>query len=145
MEAIDGLFRAHGVEIEVKPLDVNVLRLALASNVPNHPTGDHFVRSLTDAPADYRVNYVDLDGKAPAMQQLAALADNPYRGKWFRTDCYLTHRFGEPTWPVNRRRRIAVFGRRLNKIIWPYAVKHLLTVHAADKGALHSKADQTML
>lgn len=122
-------------------VDLNRLTVRLSCNDPASPVYGYFARyASADAPADHELVCVDLDVDPLDEAALAALADDSTRAKRFGTGYYRGPYFGAPAHLVTRGRTTYFFGRRLDRIVWPYAVKHLLTVFAADTGHLHLKA-----
>lgn len=122
-------------------VDLNVCRLRLLSNVPDFEALSYFSRFLSpDAPADYELHCVDLDHDQVDEAELDALADATYRGDRLRKGYYLAHHFGPPAYLITRGRRYYLFGRQLERVVWPYFVKHLLTIFGVDRGMVHLKA-----
>ena len=140
MDDIDAALCSNEINLHYQTIDLNVMKLALNSNVPNHPTGDCFIRSQPSRPVDYRVDCIRVDSANIPPEELNALSDRAYHGTRFRTGYYLTHHFGELAWLVTRGKYLGLFGRRLEKVVSPFAVKHLLTVHSAETDAVHLKA-----
>ncbi|TDB91384.1 FomB family phosphonate monophosphate kinase [Actinomadura sp. KC216] len=139
---LDELLDEAGADLTARVVDLNLVRVGMRSNLPDFAGYSYFTRFVRDgAPsADYWVDCVDLDRTPVDEARLNDLADRTFRGQRFRTGFYLTSYFGAPAYLVSRGSRFAVFGRRLEKTVWPYFVKHLLTAYAADNGLLHLKA-----
>ncbi|MEV0195770.1 FomB family phosphonate monophosphate kinase [Nonomuraea sp. NPDC050691] len=125
-------------------IDLNLLRVRLSSNLADFPAFGYFNRRLPPESAaghevDYEVVCVDLDEDPIEPDLLRPLGDRGFRADRFRDGFYITHHFGPPAELVTRGNRIHVFGRRLDRIVWAYLVKHLLTIFAVDNGLLHLK------
>ncbi|WP_053751824.1 hypothetical protein [Streptomyces sp. MMG1533] len=142
MDDIDKLIHDHGMQQHATQLNWHGLLVDLRFNVPEHQATRYFVAQSHEqvGTEKFRVDCIDLDATTVETEQLDSLADTTYRGQRFRTGYYLTHHFGKPAWIISRGRHLAIFGRKLEKIVWPYVVKYLLTVWGAETGALHLKA-----
>jgi hypothetical protein len=122
-------------------VDLNVTKLRLSSNLEQFPAYSYFTRFSPDGdPADYEVRCIDLDRDEIDPAVYASRVDPTFRAKRFRAGFYLVHYFGDPAYLVTSGRTFHVFGRRLERTVWPYFVKHILTILAADHGYLHLKA-----
>jgi hypothetical protein len=120
---------------------LNVCGLRILSNVANFEAFSYFSQFRPPAArADYELFCVDLDRDDVEETQLAALADSTYRADRLRKGYYLAHHFGPPAYLITRGHRYYLFGRRLERIVWPYFVKHLLTIFGVDRGMVHLKA-----
>ncbi|MFE7186488.1 FomB family phosphonate monophosphate kinase [Streptomyces erythrochromogenes] len=122
-------------------VDLNLLTIRILTNLEEFDGYAYFSR---DAPAgrepDHEIVCIDLDRDRYDPEVLGALSDGTLRAKRFRSGYYLNHIFGEPAYLVTEGRRSYVFGRRLERTIWPYFVKRILTDFAVDHGYLHLKA-----
>jgi hypothetical protein len=122
-------------------VDLNRLTLRLSTNAEQSPVYGYFSRfAPPDTAADYELVCVDLDIDEVDPALLTQARDRSTRAQRFATGYYRGPYFGAPAHLLTRDRTTYVFGRRLDRIVWPYAVKHLLTVFAADHGYLHLKA-----
>jgi hypothetical protein len=122
-------------------VDLNLLRVRLSSNLPEFDGFSYFSRFLADdQPVDYEIVCIDLAHSDVDPAALEPVIDRSFRGKRFRSGFYLVHHFGAPAYLITRGRRFYVFGRALEKTVWPYFVKHILTVFSLDHGFLHLKA-----
>lgn len=123
-------------------VDLNLLRVEIASNLEEFAAYSYFSKFRTgeDSSADYRVVCVDLDRDDIPIHSYASQSDPTFRGKRFRSGYYLVHYFGDPAYLITINRTFYVFGRSLEKTVWPYFVKHILTIFATDHGFLHLKA-----
>ena len=94
-----------------------------------------------DGEADFTLSLcnIGIDGPWPA-QTLAAMRDRSYRGKRMSVGYYLTDHFGAPAYLVSRGNRYWIFAEDFEGILWPYAIKHLLTLYSIERGMLHLKA-----
>jgi hypothetical protein len=140
LAAVDRLLAAAGVRLTSRVVDLNLVRLRLSSNVEDFAGFGYFTRFADGGDADYQVDCVELDHVSLDERELAPLVDRSFRGDRFRSGFYLTYYFGEPAYLISAGNRYVVLGRRLERTVWPYFVKHLLTVFAADQDLLHLKA-----
>ena len=94
-----------------------------------------------DGEADFALSLcnIGIDGPWP-VEALAGLRDRSYRGKRMSVGYYLTDHFGAPAYLVTRGTRCWIFAEDFEPILWPYAIKHLLTVYSIGRGMLHLKA-----
>lgn len=122
-------------------IDLNVLRARLRFNTPDSPAYSYFARFAGDEePLDFDFTCTDLDRDPVDERLLRRLSDNTIRGQRFRSGYFRGAYFGAPAYLVTRGRRWHVFGRTLEKIVWPYLVKQALNVFAVEDGYLHLKA-----
>lgn len=125
-------------------VDLNVFRVRISSNLADFGGYSYFTKFVepesTEPLCQYEVVCVDLDEDPIDPAVLEPLADTGFRADRFRSGFYLTHHFGPPAHLVTRGNRIYVFGRRLDRTIWPYFAKHLLTIFAIDHDMVHLKA-----
>ncbi|WP_063747485.1 MULTISPECIES: FomB family phosphonate monophosphate kinase [Kitasatospora] len=121
--------------------DLGLLTLQVTSNLEHFDGHAYFARDAAEGTRpDYRVDCLDLDRDAFDPAEVAALADDSLRARRFRGGYYLSHIHGEPAYLRTDGSRAYVFGRRLERTVWPYFVKRVLTDFAADRGYLHLKA-----
>ncbi|MEU6718628.1 FomB family phosphonate monophosphate kinase [Nonomuraea sp. NPDC046802] len=124
-----------------KVLDLNVLRARLRFNSDDSPAYGYFSQFASpDATVDFEFTCVDLDQDPLDEAMLARLSDSTIRSKRFRSGYFRGAYFGDPAYLVTRGRHWYVFGRSLEKIVWPYLVKQALNVFALESGYLHLKA-----
>ncbi|GHE29913.1 hypothetical protein GCM10017673_35870 [Streptosporangium violaceochromogenes] len=125
-------------------VDLNRFQLRISSNLDDFSGYSYFTRFIPDGEAGpgpaYRLFCVDLDRDDVDMGALLPLVDRTYRAERFRSGFYLAHHFGPPAYLVTRGNTIHVFGRQLERTVWPYFVKHLLTIFGVDHDMLHLKA-----
>jgi hypothetical protein len=123
-------------------VDLNLLKVRIASNLSEFAAYSYFSSFCEDQQAapDYEVVCIDLDRDVVPESVYRDKVDRTFRSKRFRSGYYLVHYFGEPAHLVTVGRTFYVFGRGLEKTVWPYFVKHILTIFAADHGHLHLKA-----
>jgi len=123
-------------------IDLGVLRFRLSSNLESFPAYTYFSSFCADQQQehDYEVVCIDLDRDLVPESTYIDKADDTIRGKRFRSGYYLVHYFGEPAHLVTVGKTFYVFGRALEKTVWPYFVKHILTIFSSDHGFLHLKA-----
>ena len=74
------------------------------------------------------------------VQTLASIRDRSYRGKRLSVGYYLTDHFGAPAYLVTRGSRYWIFAEDFEGLLWPYAIKHLLTLYSIKQEMLHLKA-----
>ncbi|NNN29653.1 FomB family phosphonate monophosphate kinase [Streptomyces sp. S3(2020)] len=127
-----------------KLVDLNLLKVRISSNLPEFDAYAYFSREVpptgADEPADYEIHCVDLDRDPFDTEELQARADRTLRAKRFKAGYYLNHIFGAPAHLITEGHRSYVFGHRLERTVWPYFVKRILTDFAVDHGYLHLKA-----
>ena len=80
-----------------------------------------------------------LDGPWP-REELALERDKSYRGGRMSVGYYLTDHFGAPAYLMTRGSHFWVFAEDFEPILWPYAVKYLLTLYSTEHHLLHLKA-----
>jgi hypothetical protein len=104
----------------------------LASEVSDAADGDEpdFALSLCN---------LNIDGPWP-LPALESMRDVSYRAKRMSAGYYLTDHFGPPAYLVVRGHHYWIFAVDFEPILWPYAVKHLLTLYAIEHNMLHLKA-----
>jgi hypothetical protein len=89
----------------------------------------------------FTLNLCNLNFDAPwPLERLSAAHDRSYRGRKMAAGYYLTDHFGTPAYLVGRGTQYWIFAEDFEPILWPYAVKHLLTVYAMEHEMLHLKA-----
>lgn len=121
--------------------DLGLICVRISSNLEWFPAYSYFSSFRPDqAASDYEVTCIDLDRDEIPPEAYTGRADKSLRGKRFKAGYYLVHYFGEPAYLITEGRKFYVFGRSLDKTVWPYFVKHILTIFAADHGYLHLKA-----
>ncbi|MGW2116625.1 FomB family phosphonate monophosphate kinase [Streptomyces zhihengii] len=122
-------------------VDLNLFRVRVTSNVPDFGGYAYFSRfAAAGEPCAYEIVCVDLDRDPIDTALIEPLADRGFRADRFRSGFYLTHHYGPPAHLVTRCNTLYVFGRGLERTIWPYFTKHLLTLFAVDHGMVHLKA-----
>lgn len=123
-------------------VDLNLVKVRLSTNLEEFSAYSYFAAFAEDegATADYEVVCIDLDRDDVPAELYADRTDKTFRGKRFKSGYYLVHYFGEPVNLITAGRTFYVFGRALEKTVWPYFVKHILTIFSADQGYLHLKA-----
>lgn len=90
---------------------------------------------------DFTLSLCNLRVDAPwPLDTLVAMRDASYRGKKMSAGYYLTDHYGSPAYLVTRGTHLWIFAEDFEPILWPYAVKHLLTVYSMQHGMLHVKA-----
>lgn len=122
-------------------VDLNLLTLRISSNLEDFDAYAYFSREASAGTVPHHeIVCVDLDRDPYDTGVLRALSDRTLRAKRFRSGYYLSHIFGDPAYLVTEGKRSYVFGRRLERTVWPYFVKRILTDFAVDHGYLHLKA-----
>jgi hypothetical protein len=124
------------IDIRSNEPDFKGFRFFSKSFDPRSPTSSddddapHFTLSLCN---------LGVDGPWP-LQTLRAVQDKSYRGKRMSAGYYLTDHFGAPAYLVTRGTQYWIFAEDFESILWPYAIKHLLTLYSMEHGMLHLKA-----
>lgn len=135
---------AFAVDVPIRSsrlIDLNLLKIRLATNLEHFPAYSYFTRfAAGEETADYEVRCIDLDRDDIDPALFAGRTDSTFRAKRFRAGFYLVHYFGDPAYLITSGNVFHVFGRQLERTVWPYFVKHILTIFAADHGYLHLKA-----
>ncbi|MGQ4516188.1 FomB family phosphonate monophosphate kinase [Streptomyces sp. DW26H14] len=125
-------------------VDLNLLKVRISTNLEDFDAYSYFSRFASEPAGspqpDYEIHCVDLDRDEFAVRDLLARADRTLRAKRFRSGYYLNHIFGDPAHLITDGHRSYVFGRRLERTVWPYFIKRILTDFAVDHGYLHLKA-----
>lgn len=124
------------------------VRVVIRSNDADF-TGFRFFSEFFDAAGpdsnelepDFKLSLCNLklDGPWP-LQELALERDKSYRGKRMSVGYYLTDHFGTPAYLMTRGNHFWIFAEDFEPILWPYAVKYLLTLYAMEHNLLHLKA-----
>ena len=90
---------------------------------------------------DFTLSLCNIGMDTPwSVQTLAAIRDQSYRAKRMSVGYYLTDHFGAPAYLVTRGTRYWIYAEDFEAILWPYAIKHLLTLYSIERGMLHLKA-----
>lgn len=82
---------------------------------------------------------LNTDGPWP-IEALARKRDLGYRGKRMSVGYYLTDHFGPPAYLMSSGTHYWIFAESFEPILWPYAVKYLLTRYSLEHNLLHLKA-----
>lgn len=142
MTSFDDVVAAAKVVTD-ETLDLAGCRVRLVSNVAGFPALRHFARRARRqrAPgAEFELCCVSLAEAGLTAADVVPYVDDTARARSFRAGYYVTDHFGAPAYVVSRGRRIHVFGERLERVVWPYFVKYVLSRHALERGLLHLKA-----
>jgi hypothetical protein len=90
---------------------------------------------------DYTLNLCNLGLDTPwPLHQLLQEQDNSYRASKFSAGYYITDHFGAPAYLITRGTHYWIFATDFEPILWPYAVKLLLTLYSMQHDTLHLKA-----
>ena len=122
----------------------------LRSNEPDFKGFRFFSKSVLPHSADsgddddaphFTLNlcHLGIDGPWP-LQTLREMQDKSYRGRRMAAGYYLTDHFGAPAYLVTGGTQYWIFAEDFEPILWPYAIKHLLTLYSMEHGMLHLKA-----
>lgn len=122
---------------------VGPLTIRIVSDVSGFPALSYFSRSARSAvppggPATMPDAEVWCVSTSPFPEDWAP--DQTTRARGFLKGYYVTDHAGPPVRLVTSGRRMFLFGPRLERIVWSYAVKWLLAQHAATQGGLFLKA-----
>lgn len=91
--------------------------------------------------ADFTLSFCNLALDGPwSRQELARERDKSYRGGRMSVGYYLTDHFGAAAYLMTRGSHTWIFAEDFEPILWPYAIKHLLTLYSLEHGLLHLKA-----
>ena len=94
-----------------------------------------------DVEPDFTLSFCNLGLDGPwSREELARERDKSYRGGRMSAGYYLTDHFGAPAYLVTRGRHTWIFAEDFEPILWPYAIKSLLTRYSIERGLLHLKA-----
>jgi hypothetical protein len=119
------------------------MTLRVRSTRRDVPGSELFSRAASDMnpTVTYEIDLVDLDD-VPTLDvsDVLPFVDDTFRSERLRAGYYLTHYFGEPAYLISADSRYLILGRRLERILWPYLVKYLLTRFSIEQGSLHLKA-----
>jgi hypothetical protein len=124
------------VDIRSNEVDFKGFRFFSKSFHPHSPDS-----SEQDAESHFTLSLCNLgiDGPWP-LQALLAMQDKSYRAKRMSAGYYLTDHFGAPAYLITRGTHYWIFAEDFERILWPYAVKYLLTVYSMKHKLLHLKA-----
>ncbi|MFH8978039.1 FomB family phosphonate monophosphate kinase [Streptomyces sp. NPDC017890] len=140
-EKVDDPLGQHYTIRSSRVIDLNVFKVRVSSNIPDFAGYAFFSRFAgPEQTCAYELVFVDLNEDPIDPALIEPVADQGYRADRFRGGSYITHHFGPPAHLVTRGNRILVFGRELERTLWPYFTKRLLTNFAIDQGLLHLKA-----
>jgi hypothetical protein len=90
---------------------------------------------------DFTLTLCNLSMDGPwSRQELAARRDSNYRARRMSAGYYLTDHFGAPAYLVTCGKHYWIFAEDFEPILWPYAVKYLLTLYSLEHNLLHLKA-----
>ena len=127
-------------------INLGVANVLVFTNCPVLPGRKFFtdvaeIESANPPSHDFEIVCVDPDLEGGiSLDTALPWADKSYRAERFGEGFYLHHYFGAPSALINRRGRFYVVGGNLDRILWAYFVKQLLTVHSIRSGSTHLKA-----
>lgn len=131
----------HVVDMTIR---LGVLDFRLVSNVSDFPALKYFSATsqsvFANDKTDCELWCVSLSASTLDRELILSHIDRTYRGASFADGYYVTDHFGAPVYLVTRGRRYYVFGEELERVVWPYFVKHFLMLHALQNETLHLKA-----
>lgn len=141
-----------GKELQIRArrtIHLGPLRVDIRSNEANFPGFRYFPERV--APRDtqpdsegaphFTLSLCNLSMDAPwPLHDLAQAQDRNYRAKRFSAGYYITDHFGKPAYLLTRGAHYWIFSYDLEPILWPYAVKLLLTLYSMHHELLHLKA-----
>jgi hypothetical protein len=122
------------IDIRSNELDFKGLRFFSESFDPGS-------QDSSEAPPDFVLSLCNLNVDGPwPIKELALQRDTHYRAKRMANGYYLTDHFGAPAYLLTRGTHYWIFAEDFESILWPYAVKHLLTLYSVEHNLLHLKA-----
>ncbi len=132
-------------------LRLGPMSLEVRSN-ESHFAGFRFFANTDAGPAnpadrpDFTLNLcnLSLDGPWP-VDCLCTLQDRSYRGKKMSAGYYLTDHYGAPAYLISRGADYWIYAEDFEAVLWPYAIKHLLTAYSMEHNLLHLKAAGVVL
>lgn len=125
----------------VHPVDLGPWSMRLSSNVPAFAGAQFFWRTAEPtAPCEFEVRCLDTAAGAVDEGWTAMETDPSTTARRMLKGHYSTHHFGAPVRLRTDGRRLTLVGPRLERVLWPYVVKHLLTWRAIETGQTHLKA-----
>ena len=131
-----------------KVVRLGPVRIDIRSNEPGFRGFRFFSESFdpddvdsVDVEPDFMLSLCNLqvDGPWP-VRELALGRDTHYRGKRMSVGYYLTDHFGAPAYLMTRGSHYWIFAEDFEPILWPYAVKYLLTLYSMEHELVHLKA-----
>ncbi len=130
---------------DARLVDLGVTNVLIKTNVPDFTGFRYFANTtpveMTWSKSPYVLHCIDLDSPGSLDERIIeGKSDHSFRGRRFLTGAYLTQHFGPPAALVIRDRRIYILGRQLDRIVWAWFIKYLLTVNAIQERMLHVKA-----
>jgi hypothetical protein len=127
------------LSVRLGPVDIR-----LVSNTPDFPTQWYFSATTRTAYAgemtDFELWCVSPSASNLELDFILPYVDRTYRGNSLAHGYYVTDHFGAPVHLVTRGRKYYVFGEQLERVVWPYFVKHFLMLHSLGAASLHLKA-----
>lgn len=125
----------------VRPVDLGPWSMRLSSNVPDFAGAPFFWRTA-EPTAHHEFEVRCLDTAAGAVDEVWTTMepDPSTTARRMLKGHYSTHHFGAPVRLRTDGRRLTLVGPRLERVVWPYVVKHLLTWRAIETGQTHLKA-----
>jgi hypothetical protein len=121
------------------------MRVEIRSNEPNFQGFRFFSQycesqTADDNLPDFTLTLCNLALDAPwSRKELALQRDSSYRAGRMAAGYYLTDHFGAPAYLLTRGRHYWIFAEDFEPILWPYAVKYLLTLYSMEHNLLHLK------
>ena len=131
-----------------KVVRLGPVRVDIRSNEPDFKGFRFFSEWLdrddpdsSDGEPDFVLSLCNLhvDGPWP-VRELALERDTHYRAKRMAAGYYLTDHFGALAYLMTRGSHYWIFAEDFEPILWPYAVKYLLTLYSMEHDLLHLKA-----
>ncbi|WP_052088051.1 hypothetical protein [Paenibacillus wynnii] len=116
--------------------------LKLVTNQPDQYFGKYFSEHQYLQPSEF-INedftiYVNETASIP--NELFDRVEEDWRAGVMRKGYYTAQYFGPPVIMIRQYRTIYLFGKNLDKIVWRYCIKMLLTTLSYEKNMLHLKA-----
>jgi len=126
-------------------IDLGCMNILVRTNKRNFRGYNHFAKLVSfkncNANTDFEIYCIDLESEQHInYNYVKQFADKTYRSRMFTSGYYVTDKFGPEICLVTKGHRYYIFGTRLERVLWPYLVKYLLTIHSITDNSLHLKA-----
>lgn len=144
MDQIEKIIREHLLPSSDILVQLGLFDFRLVSNVNDFSGQKYFSarsrRAYSAEKTDFELWCIATSKCKLDINSIIPFLDNSYRSKSFRNGYYVTDHFGSPLYLLTRENRYYVFGEELERIVWPYFIKHFLMLHTLRNDSLHLKA-----